>query len=54
MKNEIVTPAGANGEAGRRRRFAAAAVAVRVAGVVQRPVDATIRYTPFQSDRTSS
>ncbi|WP_244137438.1 hypothetical protein [Burkholderia pyrrocinia] len=31
MKNEIATPAGANGEAGRRRRFAAAAGRVALA-----------------------
>ncbi|HDR9507186.1 hypothetical protein C5615_10800 [Burkholderia cepacia] len=33
MKNEIVTPAGANGEAGRRRRLAAVAVRAALACV---------------------
>lgn len=33
MKNEIVTPAGTNGEAGRGRRFAALAVHVALASV---------------------
>ncbi|WP_243771971.1 hypothetical protein [Burkholderia anthina] len=50
MKNEIVTPAGANGEAVRGRRFAALVVRVALAGVGAAAVHAALAASPASCD----
>nr|WP_244109170.1 hypothetical protein [Burkholderia anthina] len=50
MKNEIVTPAGANGEAGRGRRLAALAVRVALAGVGVAAAHAAHAASPASCD----